>query len=422
MSESNQNPSDPTANAPQVSFKTPRIPGVLPQGIRTYAVIALTCLMLATIYFSPGSSKKITAQPGPSQTQMPATGREIEQYKALLAAETLKLQANRQRLERAKTEAEVAEKATLGPQALPTTPSQNIAYGRSGGFSAIPPERLPVEAERQLQALDHAKRDERSLYASNIALTYRNDLAAPPTRMRIDEPATTPNTEKNAEVKTSPVAKPRDVDQRRLRADDPSLQEAEGPLYRLFEGTIVETVLTNRLDGNFAGPVNVMVTTNVYSHDSQQLLIPQGTRVLGQVEKVSGVGQQRLAVFFHRLIMPDGYVHSLDKFQALNQTGETGLRDQVNHHYVQIFGASLAIGAIAGVAQAGANYGSTSNGIDAYQRGTSQNLSQSALHILDRFLNVLPTFTVREGHRIKIVLTDDLLLPEYAGHKLPANL
>lgn len=120
--------------------------------------------------------------------------------------------------------------------------------------------------------------------------------------------------------------------------------------------------------------------------------------------------------------MPDGYVHSLDKFQALNQTGETGLRDQVNHHYVQIFGASLAIGAIAGVAQAGANYGTTSNGIDAYQRGTSQSLSQSALHVLDRFLNVLPTFTVREGHRIKIVLTDDLLMPEYAGHKLPANL
>src|SRR5207244_1725717 len=99
-------------------------------------------------------------------------------------------------------------------------------------------------------------------------------------------------------------------DRRRSKSDDPALQGSTGKLYRLFEGTILETVLTNRLDGSFAGPVNVMVTSNVYSHDRQQLLIPQGTRVLGEVEKVSGVSQQRLAVLFHRLIMPDGYVHS----------------------------------------------------------------------------------------------------------------
>ena len=114
------------------------------------------------------------------------------------------------------------------------------------------------------------------------------------------------------------------------------------------------------------------------------------------------------------------------KFRPPGNSGwpcsSTGLRDQVNHHYMQIFGASLAIGAIAGIEQAGANYGASTGGIDAYRRGSSQSLSQSALHILERFLNVLPTFTVREGHRIKIILTDDLLLPGYAGHKLPSNL
>lgn len=416
------NSPDPNANAPQVSVRTPRIPGVLPQNIRTYAVIGISVLMIATIFFSPGASTKNKVRPAPQQTQMPTNGQEIQQYKDFLAAETLKLKDRQQHLGIAKAQAELAEKAALATQTPPPAPSQNIAYGRGGGFATIPPERSPVETERQILALDHAKKEERSLSASNIALTYRNELTTPSPRTHVDEPATLPNTAMKAEVKTSPAASPREVDRRISRAEDPSLQQAQGKLYRLFEGTIVETVLTNRLDGNFSGPVNVMVTTNVYSHDRQRLLIPQGTRVLGQVEKVAAVGQQRLAVVFHRLIMPDGYVHSLDKFQALNQTGETGLRDQVNHHYVQIFGASLAIGAIAGVAQAGANYGTTSNGIDAYQRGTSQSLSQSALHILDRFLNVLPTFTVREGHRIKIVLTDDLLLPEYAGHRLPANL
>ena len=102
------------------------------------------------------------------------------------------------------------------------------------------------------------------------------------------------------------------------------LQRAEGKQYRLVEGTVLETVLTNRLDGSFSGPINCMVTTNIYSHDGQHVLVPQGTRVLGEVRKVQTFGDQRLAVFFHRLIMPDGFSASLDKFQGLNQIGETG--------------------------------------------------------------------------------------------------
>jgi type IV secretion system protein VirB10 len=168
--------------------------------------------------------------------------------------------------------------------------------------------------------------------------------------------------------------------------------------------------------------VNLMLTTDVYSHDHQHLLVPQGSRVLGEVQKVSSFGQQRLAVFFHRLIMPDGYSASLDQFRGLNQIGETGLRDQVNHHYLQTFGISLAIGAIAGVEQAGSNYGFNMGGVDAYRRGVSESLSQSALRILDRYLNILPTFTIREGHRVKVYLSGDLLLPAYDRHRVPANL
>jgi type IV secretion system protein TrbI len=44
------------------------------------------------------------------------------------------------------------------------------------------------------------------------------------------------------------------------------------------------------------------------------------------------------------------------------------------------------------------------------------------LHILDRFLNVLPTITIREGHRVKVYITEDLLIPDYTQHTMPANL
>ena len=77
---------------------------------------------------------------------------------------------------------------------------------------------------------------------------------------------------------------------------------------------------------------------------------------------------------------------------------------------------------IAGLANLNTGYGLNTSTSDAYRQGVSSSLSQSSLHILDRYLNVLPTFTIREGHRIKVVLSDDLMLPAYDRHKLPSDL
>ena len=193
----------------------------------------------------------------------------------------------------------------------------------------------------------------------------------------------------------------------------------------VFEGTVLETLLVTRLNSDFSGPVICMLSNSIYSHDGQRLLVPAGTKVLGQTKRVEGFGQTRMAIVFHRLIMPDGYSVDLDQFQGLNQIGETGLKDKVNHHYFEIFGASVAVGAIAGLAEAGANtssIGLAPTTADAYREGVAASLSQSSLHILDRFLNLLPTITIREGRRVKVYLTQDLLLPDYAQHEMPSNL
>ena len=168
-----------------------------------------------------------------------------------------------------------------------------------------------------------------------------------------------------------------------------------------------------------------MVTTDIWSHSRQHLLIPQGTKVLGEARRVTHIGQDRLAVVFHRLIMPDGYSVSLDNFTGLSQIGETGLSDKVNHHYLQIFGVSVALGAISGLAIRGANaggLGATQSGGDAFRQGFSQQLSQEGTQILDRFLNVLPTVIIREGVRVKVYLLDDLSLPAYDQHKMATDL
>jgi type IV secretion system protein VirB10 len=98
-------------------------------------------------------------------------------------------------------------------------------------------------------------------------------------------------------------------------------------LQTLLEGTVIEAVLMNRLDGTFQGPVQCLVTTPVYAQHRQAVVIPAGARVLGSAAPVQAWGDSRLAVTFHRLLMPDGRTYPLDSFTGLNQVGETGLRD-----------------------------------------------------------------------------------------------
>jgi len=199
-----------------------------------------------------------------------------------------------------------------------------------------------------------------------------------------------------------------------------NVNAANGQPYVLFEGTIIDTTLLNRLNGDFAGPVKVMVTNPVYSHDRQHVLVPEGTFLLGDAQKVDHFGQKRLAVSFHRMIMPDGYSVDLDKFHGLSQIGETGLTDQINNHYLEIFGVSIAVGLITGAADATTNTSAVNlSNSDAIKESAAASIAQSAAHVLDRFLNILPTITIREGLRIKIYLTEDLLLPAYENHAVP---
>ena len=204
------------------------------------------------------------------------------------------------------------------------------------------------------------------------------------------------------------------------RAPEVNVNSAHGQPYVIFEGTSIDTVLVNRLDGEFAGPLKVMVTNPIYSQDRQHLLIPEGAFILGDFQKVGGLGQKRLAVTFHRMLMPDGYSVDLDQFHGLDQAGATGLKDKVNNHYVEIFGASIALGVIAGAAEVtNLNEGYNESGAEAYKAGIASSLSQSSANVLDRFINIPPTITIREGHRIKVYITQDMLLPAYENHDMP---
>jgi type IV secretion system protein VirB10 len=427
--------------------------GILPKNAQTWVIAGVSVVMIAAIAISGNGSKKSSMAQARQVTVVDPNAARIMEYRNRLEEETQRLAAEQAQLNQAKHSLGVDHRPIASAGAQPTGPG--TAYVPS---QTPPDDRL--SAQRQLEA-EKARKEYASRFASNVALSYRKDntdhqpaVSAPPSLPSLAirpaypylyaVPPTVPTPSAGANQGAAPgdqipdqpparapLAVPQITSDRQSAEEsqfrqsnqhekpDAELTKANGKTYQILEGTVLETVLTNRLAGSFSGPLNCMLTTDVYSHDRQHLLIPRGSRILGEVKPVNSLGQQRLAVMFHRVIMPDGYSVSLDQFHGLSQIGETGLRDQVNHHYLQIFGVSIAIGAIAGLAQANTQYGLTISSAEAYRQGFTTSLSESALRILDRFLNILPTLTIREGNRAKIVLSSDLQLPAYDRHTIP---
>ena len=429
-----------------IQDKAPKPPGLMPKNVQTWVMLGLAVLMVTIMWLTGGKKAQTASKSGTANVQTPAP---LEVNEGKIA----ELQSRIQELQREQQVALNQQNKFFG--ALQSANETATPAQVANPQSTTPPTTDPIQDERK-------KRAYLSLFSSNVALSYRKDLAqsgpAPagvsPTTNPFGLPsllAPEPNfNQQLAQIlqglppapQTFPTAPPvtgsarqtgttTAEDEERKTSESPSkhtspnssaLNAAEGKSYVIFEGTILETVLLNRLDGQFTGPVECLVTNDIYSHDRQHLLIPSGTKVLGEAKRVDTFGQTRLAVAFHRLIMPDGYSVSLDQFKGMNQIGDTGLRDQVNNHYLKIFGASLAVGAIGGIAQAGSGGVLTQSGTQGIQQGVGQSLGQTSQRILDKFLNILPTVTIREGHRVKIYLSGDLALPDYANHKMPSNL
>jgi type IV secretion system protein VirB10 len=325
------------------------------------------------------------------------------------------------------TLAQQAAAAAFGPSGEAST---SCGSGRPCGQAqqgTMPPQLTPEQQQAQLIAAKERERIDNSRFASNLVYSR---LAEQQQQQSQQQGQMTPvqydRTER--QTKTSLVTPRAEGEQEETpggykRPLEANIDSAIGQPYLVYEGSVLDTVLMNRLDGDAAGPVKVLVSNPLYSHDRQHVIIPEGTVVLGEAKKIGAAGfrqQRRMAVAFHRLIMPDGYSVDLDQFHGLDQIGEEGLKDKVNNHYLEIFGTSIALGVVAGASEITQGGGTiTTSGSQAFTNGTAASVSQSATSILDRFLQIPPTITIREGHRVKVYFTQDLLLPAYSNHTIP---
>ena len=435
-----------------VENKATKPPGLLPKNTQQLVILSVAVVMVLIMWLTGGTKHTARVAAGPTAA-------------AVQPPDTTAVQDFKQTIQKEQAET----RQPISPSDLARLESLGLAGDVPPGSVAVPPDGSALRpggiignpATQEGPPPDPIKEDKKkrqylSLFATNLAFTSRKDEEADRLAGHsVDGKIPGPSGQQNAPLSSSndletqlhpaeaqfeetnraaaqrstavlPTSQPPQPQETRSKnpnpSDDGRFNSYRGKQYILFEGTILETLLINRLNGTFAGPVDCLVTNDIYSHDGQHVLIPAGTKVLGEARKVEALGQQRLAVSFHRLIMPDGFSVNLDQFTGLNQIGETALRDKVNNHYLQIFGASLAIGILGGVAEAGTGNSFTNSPLDQARAGLGSSLANSSMQILDRFLNILPTVTIREGSRLKIYIAGDLLLPDYADHTIEPNL
>jgi type IV secretory pathway VirB10-like protein len=381
--------------------------GVVPKQAQGYVVAGLAVLILLAVMFSKNHAKNPPTVPPPNATPFSsdANARKIAELEQNLTAE----QGQSEQQLQQKAAAATASAATAGNA---TGPQAGLATGSATQEPPTAPPRDPIaDAERAMAF--------KARFASNLVSADgdASHASSPPDGTPNQAPSVNASAPRPAD-QSSPASASQ-VAGTPKRAPEVNLNSAHGQPFAVFEGTTIDTVLVDRLDGEFAGSFKVMVTNPVYSEDRQHVLIPEGTFILGDTQKVSSFGQKRLALTFHRMLMPDKYSVDLDQFKGLDQAGETGIKGKVNNHYLQIFGTSIALGVIAGAAEGTTNSGYNQTGSDTYRQGIASSLSQSSANVLDRFVNVLPTHTIFEGHRIKVYITQDMLLPDYENHDMP---
>jgi type IV secretion system protein TrbI len=410
--------------------------GVLQKNLKTFVYLGAALLVIVAALFS-SSGKKTPGQQAATKGQPPQpalqdnTDSNVQELKNQLQAERQKEQqatmaaaAMGDSTLASATPQQRAAAAAYGPTgvAVPCIPGQPCPQAQQGNMQM---QLTPVQQQAELIAAKERERADDSRFASNLVYSRSAD---PPQQQQQGQmiPAQYGPAERQTNsslVSPPPEGKQEDTPGGYKRPLEANVDSATGQPYLIYEGSVLDTVLMNRLDGDAVGPVKVLVSNPLYSHDHQHVIIPEGTVALGEAKKIGAAGfgqQRRMAVVFHRLIMPDGYSVDLDQFQGLDQIGEEGLKDKVNNHYLQIFGTSIALGVIAGASEITQGGGTiTTSGSQAFTNGAAGSVSQSATTILDRFIQIPPTITIREGHRVKVYFTQDLLLPAYSNHTIP---
>ncbi len=207
-----------------------------------------------------------------------------------------------------------------------------------------------------------------------------------------------------------------DADRRTVSPD--RVEEKASP-YILQAGSVIAAALITGIKSDLPGSITAQVTENVYdSPTGSHLLIPQGARLIGQYDSQVAFGQSRVLLVWNRVVMPNGTSIVLERLQGTDPQGFSGLEDDVDYHWGQLFKAA-ALSTLLGVGtQLGSNdeESEIAQAIRESAQGAASNVGQQ---IVGRQLNIQPTLTIRPGFPVRVIVNRDLVMQAYGAAKEP---
>ncbi|MCY1668951.1 TrbI/VirB10 family protein [Rhizobium sp. SL86] len=203
----------------------------------------------------------------------------------------------------------------------------------------------------------------------------------------------------------------------RLTVSADRVQEKVSP-YVVQAGTVIPAALITGIKSDLPGQITAQVTEHVYdSPTGSHLLIPQDTRLIGQYDSQVAFGQSRVLLVWNRLIMPDGSFIVLERLQGADTQGFSGLEDEVDYHWGQLFRAA-ALSTLLGIGVE-LSADDESDIARAIRESAQDSASDIGQQIVGRQLNIQPTLTIRPGFPVRVIVNRDLVMKPYGAAREP---
>jgi type IV secretion system protein VirB10 len=199
---------------------------------------------------------------------------------------------------------------------------------------------------------------------------------------------------------------------RRTTASDRLMAPASP--YVLQAGSVIPAALITGIRSDLPGQITAQVTQHVYdSPTGRLLLVPQGTRILGEYSNDVGFGQRRVLLVWNRLILPNGRSIVLERQPGADTLGYAGLEDGVDYHWWDLAKAA----GLSTLLNVGAELAASDDDrlVQAIRDGVQDTVDDAGQQIIQRQLQVAPTLTIRPGFPVRVIVTRDLVLDPYGG-------
>jgi type IV secretion system protein VirB10 len=168
-------------------------------------------------------------------------------------------------------------------------------------------------------------------------------------------------------------------------------------------GAVIPAVLETAINSDLPGYTRAIVSRDIRSFDGTTILIPRGSRLIGQYKSGLASGETRAFIIWNRLIRPDGVSVQLAS-PSTDDLGQAGAAGSVDSHFVKRFGAAMLLSVVNGLA-GNLSKSNTSNTIVI---GTSADAQNVATEALSNDVKIPPTIKVPQGAPIQVFAARDL--------------